>query len=329
MKKYRLQAFVLALASIGITIGIAPAHAQTFPSKPIRVIVAHPAGTPVDLAVRVVGERLREASGQSVIVENRFGASGGVGAEAVVRAAPDGYTLLATIDTTVNVAPQIYAKFPVNPARDLTMVAMLGDRSVQVFVVAGDSKVGTLTAFIDEARRAPQPIILAQAEPGTPGHLVGAVFANRAKVNLQFVSFRGPVAAVQEVLAGRAGASLSPVSTAAPFVQAGKVRALWVTGDQRSEFLPDVPTAAEAGFPEIETRFNWIALFAPVGVPEETTAWLNRELNRTMTQPTVRDQFRKLALIPGTQSLAQLRELWDADRAYWARVLPPLKIQLD
>ena len=303
--------------------------AQSYPTKPIRVIVAHPAGTPVDLVVRIVGDRLREPSRHAVIVENRFGASGGIGTEAVVRAPADGYTLLATIDTTVNVAPLIYSKFPVEPSRDLTMVAMLGDRGVQVFVVAADNAASTLKLFIEKTRRATQPLVLAQAEPGTPGHLVGAIFAKSANGNLQFVSFRGPVAAVQEVMAGRAEASLSPVSTVAPFVQTGQVRALWVTGDTRSEFLPDVLTAAEAGFPQIEARFNWIALFAAAGAPEEARNCLNRELNRAMTHPVVGEQFRKLALIPGDQSLGQLRELWSADRAYWSRVLPPLDIKLD
>jgi tripartite-type tricarboxylate transporter receptor subunit TctC len=316
---------VVAMNALAIGVAIA----QSYPAKPLRIIVPHPAGTPVDLIVRVVGEKLREAGGQPVIVENRFGASGGIGAEAVARAAPDGYTLLATIDTTANVAKLIYPKFPVDPASEFSMVAMLGDRGVQVFVVPADSRAQNLNAFIGDARAAAQPLIMAQAEPGTPGHLVGAVFARAAKTELQFVSFRGPVAAVQEVIAGRAAASLSPMSTVVPFVTAGKIRALMVTGNARSEFLPQVPTSAEAGFAEIETRFNWIALFAPAGAPLDTQEWLNRESRRISALPEVREQFRRLALIPGNQSLAELRDLWSADRAYWNRVVPQLNIKLD
>lgn len=322
-------AIVAVLSALFGIFGSSTAVAQGFPSKPIRIVVPHPAGTPVDLVVRVVGDKLREAGGQVVIVENRYGASGGIGAEAVAKSAPDGHTLLATVDTTVNVAKLIYSKFPSDPAKDFAMVAMLGDRAVQVFIVPGDSRAQTLKEFIEQTRTAAQPPIMAQSEPGTPGHLVGAIFARQAKTELQFVSFRGPVAAVQEVMAGRAAASLSPMSTVTPFVASGKVRALMVTGNARSEFLPQVPTSAEAGFPDIDTRYNWVALFAPAGTSVEVQTWLNREVRRISALPEVRAQFQKLSLIAGNQSLTELRDLWASDRAYWARVVPQLNIKLD
>lgn len=324
------RAFTVAVAMFAL-VGVhrtALAQAQPYPSKPIRVIVAHPPGTPADLVVRVLSEKLRESGGQPLIVENRTGVSGGLGAEVVARAAPDGYTLLATIDAAVAVVKLIYPKFPVDPVKEFSMIAMLGDKGVQVLVVPADSRAQNLKDFIEQARRSSQTIV-AQAEPGTPGHLVAAVLSRLAKTDLQVVTFRGPVAAVQEVIAGRAAASFAPMATAAPFVTGGRVRALMVTGGTRSEFLPQVPTSTEAGFPEVETRFNWIGLFAPAGTPIAIQTWLNREVRRITALPEVREQFRKLALHPGNQSLAELKDGWAADRTYWARLVPQVGINLD
>ena len=160
---------LFALCALLSTDRAALAQAQSFPSKPIRVIVAHPPGTPVDLVVRVVAEKLREAGGQPLIVENRTGESGGIGAEVVARAAPDGHTLLATIDATVSVAKLIYPKFPVDPAKEFAMVAMLGDRGVQVLVIPADSRAQNLKEFIDQARGTdPARLFRRAGRPGRP-----------------------------------------------------------------------------------------------------------------------------------------------------------------
>lgn len=305
------------------------AFAQAWPVKPVRVIVPHPAGTPVDLAIRLFADRVKDGIGQPLVIENRYGASGGVGAEIVANAPADAYTLMATIDATMTVIPMLYAKFPVDVTRDFTMVAMLGDRGTQVLVVPADSKATSVRQFLDQAKASRERQVFAQAEPGTPGHLIGVALARQTGIDAEVVSYRGPVAAIQEVMAGRAAASFSPTGSVVPFVRSGKVRALAITGDAKNEFLPELPTFAEAGAPEVRTRFNWIALFAKVGTPREPLERLNAEFRRISAQPETKAQLARIALVPGTQTIPQLREQWEADLAYWRDIAPRLGIRLE
>lgn len=294
MDRRQAITFVAALAmASGTTAGAAEA---AWPTRSIRIVNPFPPGSPVDVVARLVAQQFQEAWGQSVVVDNKGGAGGTLGAELVARAPADGYTLLVTSSSTHVIAPALRREMPYDAVKDFTPIALVA-YGPTVVVVHPSLPVHTLAEFVAYAKANPGKVAYASSGPGTILHLSGELFQSRTGTVLLHVPYRGAVPASTDLLGGQVQAMFDSISNAAPQVQAGKLRALAVMTPERSPLLPDVPTAAEAGFKGLEFP-AWIGLFAPAGVPHEVVERCTQVLGAAMAQPAARTRLLQSGLIP-------------------------------
>jgi tripartite-type tricarboxylate transporter receptor subunit TctC len=280
---YALLVPVLLLASMQT------GRAQGYPDKPVKLVVAFPAGGPADALGRILGERLSVRWGQPVVIENRGGAGGNVGAAAVARSAPDGYTLLLNASSHV-INASLSEALPYDPVKDFTPISEVASYML-VLVVHPSMRATTLQGFVDFARAQPAGLTVANAGSGTPTHLAAALFAQAASVNLVHLAYRGAAPATNDLVAGRVQAMFNNPVNAVPQVKAGALRALAVTGSKRLALLPDVATVAELGYPGFETR-TWYGLFGPAGMAPENVAKIYADTQWALQDP---DVIQKLA----------------------------------
>jgi tripartite-type tricarboxylate transporter receptor subunit TctC len=263
-----------------------PATAQSFPSKPVRIVIAFPAGGSIDTLGRILAAKLSEAWGQSVVVENRPGAGGNLGAAAAAQSAPDGYTLhlgAQTLAVNVTIAP--YQGF--DPVRDLEPV-MLVATAQDVLMVAPNSPYKTVQDLIADAKKRPGELNYASLGPGTSAHLATVLFAQVTGIKLQHVPYpTGMAQAVTDIMSGRIALWLATLGGALGNVEAGKVRALAVSGKERAGALPNVPTFKEEGV-AMEEESSWFAFFVPKGTPREVIAKVNADVERILAMPDVK-----------------------------------------
>ena len=269
------------------------APAQEYPTKTMRLIVPLTTGAGADIAARILAQRLNEHWKQPVIVENRPGAGGQIGTAAVVKAEPDGHTLMVQ-SSSHSANSAIYRSLPYDPLKDLVDVAILG-KTPYVLVTAGNGPYGSLKALIDAARTKPGEIAFASAGLGTSTHLAAEYLIGMANVRMIHVPFKGSPEALQDVLGGRSAFYLAPVNVGVGLVRDGKLNALGVSTRSRAEVLPQVPTLAEQGLPDYEVTL-WFGLWAPAATPPPVVQKLNAAVNAIVLEPVVKEQFAKLGL---------------------------------
>ncbi len=274
----RRQSLALVLLAGVLASG---AHAQSYPAKPIRLVVPWPAGGVVDLAARQMGTRLQAALGQPIVVENKLGAGGNIGADLVAKAPADGYTLLLT-SSALTVSTAVGAKMQFDAVKDLERVALVG-YAPSVLVVSATSKIQTVQDLIKAARAQPGALSYASAGVGSPAHMTGELFKSRKDLFILHIPYTGAPAAMTDQIAGRIDFHFSNAAVALPQVKAGKVRALAVTSAQRMPGLPQVPTMMEAGVDKFEAD-QWLGLLAPKGTPPEVVQKLAAEVNKVLAQ---------------------------------------------
>ncbi|WP_353236220.1 tripartite tricarboxylate transporter substrate binding protein [Diaphorobacter ruginosibacter] len=287
------------LMSMGVT-----AQAQSFPSKPLTIIVPYPPGGTADLLARAVGIKLGERLGQPVIVENKAGAGTAIGARYVADVTPDGYTLLLGTVSSHAINPAM-TKVGYDPVRDFVPVAPLA--SIPFVLVANPaSPYNTLSDLIGAAQKAPGAISYASAGPGTSNHLAAEMLGNSAKVKLLHIPYRGSAPALADVLAGHVPVMFDLQSTAVPNIRQGKLKPLAVTSARRSSLLPDVPTVAESGLKDYEVS-AWFALFAPARTPQPVQHRLDTELAAVMQSPDIKQRLHDMGADPDERSIAQFK----------------------
>jgi len=274
----RRQSLALVLLAGVLASG---AHAQSYPAKPIRLVVPWPAGGVVDLAARQMGIRLQTALGQPVVVENKLGAGGNIGADMVAKAPADGYTLLLT-SSALTVSTAVGAKMQFDAVKDLERVALVG-YAPSVLVVSASSKIQTVQDLIKAARAQPGALSYASAGVGSPAHMTAELFKSRKELFILHIPYTGAPAAMVDQIAGRIDFHFSNAAVALPQVKAGKVRALAVTSAQRMAGLPQVPTMMEAGVEKFEAD-QWLGMLAPKGTPPEVVQKLAAEVNKVLAQ---------------------------------------------
>jgi tripartite-type tricarboxylate transporter receptor subunit TctC len=266
----------------------APAHAEPWPTHAVRVMVPFAAGGPADTLARVIADKLAAAWGQPVVVENRGGAGGNIGAELAARAAPDGYTLLVNPSNhVINVS--LYATLAYDPLADFIPLTEMASYML-VLVVHPSVPVHTLAEFVSYARAQPKGLTIANASTGSPTHLTAALFAQAAGLNFVHVSYRGAAPATTDLIGGAVPAMFDNPINALPQVKAGALRALAVTGEARLALLPDVPTVAESGYPGFQAS-TWYGLFAPARVPREITAKISADTIAALRLPDVQQKL--------------------------------------
>ena len=306
------------LAACVAALALTPALAQPWPNKPVKIIVPFAAGGPADIYARVVGEKLQGALGQSFVIENRPGGGALPGTDAVAKSAPDGYTLLMMSNThTVN--ESLFAEKPYQLLRDLVPVAPV-NYSDLVMVVHPSVPANTLQEFIALAKSRPGALNYASSGPGTPYHMAGELFKSMAGVDIVHVPYKGSSGARTDILGGQVQMMFDAITTMAPNVRAGKLKALGTSGKQRSSVLPDVPTIAEAGVPGYEAVI-WLGIMAPAGTPKAIVERLNVEITRALNAPEMRQAWQQQGAVPMSMSPDEFGRFLRDDIEKWARVV--------
>ncbi len=301
--------------------GLAPtALSQApYPNKPIRFVVPFAAATGADILCRVLTQELAGVLGQAVVVDNRGGAAGSIGSVEIAKAAPDGYTIGYANVGTLSINRSLLPSLPYNPDA-FTPIANLG-RVQNVLVVRNDLPVKTVQQLIDYARKNPGKLNMASGGNGTTGHLGGELFRAMAGVFMVHVPYRGAGQALTDLMGGQADLMFDNIASALPHIKAGRVRALGVSGAQRSPVLPDLPTIQEAGLKNYETT-AWGGVVGPPGMAAELVQRLNRDINRTLALPAVKERYAALAWEPQASTAPEaLMALARAEAPRWAEVV--------
>jgi tripartite-type tricarboxylate transporter receptor subunit TctC len=321
LRALSLRALLLS-AFAGILMQATSAWAQAYPAKPIRIIVPFSPGGGGDLIARKVAAKLAERTGGSVFVENRAGASGNIGAESVVRSAPDGYTLLST-SSTYGIQAALN-KTPFHPLNDVTPIAALS-RSPAVLIVSPKAPFKTLKDVISAAKRYPGEMTFGTAGVGAIAHMNLEHFASVADIRLTHVPYKGSSQALTDMLAGNIAITTANPSVAAPMVKAGRVRALAVGGRERMPSMPDVPTFSQAGLPGFDP-YDWKAILGPKGMPQDVVSRLNTELNAIVKDKEFAAVLEADGSTPLGGTPAELAALIKSDIERWRKLIRDRKI---
>ena len=304
-----------------------PARAQGYPSRLIRLVVPNPAGGPTDAIARTVAQVFGETFKQTVIVDNKPGASGMIATDAVAKAAPDGYTLLITNQLLVQ-TPALYSKVPYDPLRDLVPVTDLIASPLWLAVNTAATPSRTLKEFLAQVRDNPRDANYGSVGAGSIGHLYGTRLNEAAGVSLTHIPYKGAAPLVLALLGGEVSAALVDYSTLKPHLASGKVRALAVSDVRRSTLTPEVPTFTELGYAGFESS-SWIGLFAPAKTPPDVVQKLNFEAARILKLPEVAAKFRDQGFELGGATQAQFAAVVAADFTRWGELIRKAGVRLD
>jgi tripartite-type tricarboxylate transporter receptor subunit TctC len=316
-----LRSALLSLIACALVASVAtpPAQAQSFPSKPVRMVIPFPPGGPLDAVGRTIAQKLTEAWGQNVVVDNRPGAGGNIGADLVAKSAPDGYTVVMGALSTHAVNPSLYPKMPYDAIKDFAPISLVAV-TPNVLVVNPSLQVNTAKEFIAYAKANPGKLAFGSGSNGSAGHLAGELFKAETGADMLHVPFKGAAPAMQALLAGDTQLMFDNLASSTPQVKAGKLRALAVTTAQRSKLAPELPTLAEAGLPGFDIT-TWFGLLAPAGTPPEIIARWNSEVTRILNAPEVRERLLLLGVEPAPNSPQAFAQFIGSEMAKYARIV--------
>ncbi len=317
-----------ALAVAGAIFAPLVVHAQdTWPSKPITYVVPFPAGGTTDTLARLIAQKLGPALGTTIVVENRAGAGGNIGSDAVAKAAPDGYTILGGTISSHAINASLYPKLPYDPLKSFAPITLIGTNA-NVLVVASSSPYQNLNDLIAAARAKPGSLSFASAGNGTSQHLSGELFKSMASIDIVHVPYRGSAPAIQDVMGGQVPFMFDTSVVAAPFIEGGKLRALAVTSGKRAAVLPNVPTMAEGGIANYDV-VSWQAIFAPAGTPTAIVQRLHAEIAKIIKSAEMQERFAKLGLDPSGMTPSELAKFQASEISKWAAVIKAGNIKLE
>lgn len=320
-----LQRFVQVLALMFATVSIGAA--QSYPAKPVRVIVPFGAGGMPDLIARVLAERLSKAFGQPFIVDNRPGAGGNTGAAIAARAAPDGYHMLITPGSVVTINPGLYAKMSFDPAVAFAPVSLVADMPI-ILVVNARNSVKDIAQFIQAMKRDPDNATFSSPGVGSALHLAGELFNRAAGITVRHVPYKSGGESVTAVISGEVAATFTNLAVVQPHIKAGTLRALGVGNTSRLSQLPDVPTIAEAGLRGFEAT-SWAGVMMPTKTPQGVIQHVSRQIAQSLREPDVQARFSDLGVRLVGSSPDELAEYIRAERARWEAIIRSANIRLD
>jgi tripartite-type tricarboxylate transporter receptor subunit TctC len=307
----------LALAAALVLPQAVPA--QAFPSRPVRILCPFPPGGGVDMTARAIAQELTTLLGHPVVVENKPGAGGNVAAAEVARSAPDGHTLLLTLNALHAISPHLYAKLPFDAMKDFSFITPLVSFH-NVLVVSPASSARSVQELIAAAKREPGKITFASSGNGTNIHLVGELFKSMAGVDIVHVPYKGSAPALTDLMGGAVAMMFDTIPSAVSHVKSGKLRALGVTGARRSPLFPEVPTVAESGLPGFEV-VSWYGLIGPAAMPREVVRRLNAEAAKGANGKEFRGRMEPLGFEVVTSTPEKMVEMLKADSARWAPLI--------
>ena len=315
------------LAASALALATSAAFAQTYPSKPIRLISPFAPGGGTDITSRAIAPKLSAAFGQQVVVDNRGGAGGMVGVEIAAKAPPDGYTIVIGTIGNIAVNPSLYSKMPYEPQKDLVPIGQVAN-ALNVLVVHPSLPAKTVKEFIAVAKQHPGQLNFGSSGPGATDHLAGEVFNMMAGVKMEHIPYKGGAPAMLDLLAGQVQVVFSTMATAVGSIQANRIRAIAMTGNQRYERMPNLPTIAEGGLKGFEVN-NWYGFFAPAGTPREVVARLHTETAKTLAMPDVKTRLLDAGIIATPSSPEALAAYGQAETKKWAKVIKAANIKVD
>ena len=322
----RLTGIGRALACALATLATAAASAQNYPTKSVRLIVPYAPGGIVDYVGRLIGQRLSDAFGQNVVIDNRPGAGGIIGIETASKASADGYTLLI-IDPAIVINPSLLAKVPYDINKDLVPATIL---SSSPLVLAINAKVAAnnVQELVALARSQPGKLSFASAGIGTTPHMAGEMFKARIQQNITHVPYKGSGPAMTDLIAGQVQLTFSSITAALPFIKDGRLRGLATTGAKRAAALSNLPTIAESGFPGFEVNL-WLAVFVPGDTPKDVVARINAELRKALQHPDIKSGFEKVGAEPMGNSSQEAAVFVKSEFRKWAEVIKTANIKVE
>jgi tripartite-type tricarboxylate transporter receptor subunit TctC len=315
------------LAAASCLLATALAQAAGYPERPITLVAPYPAGGAADVLSRLLGKKLEEQLGQTVIVDNRPGAGTAIGAAAVANAKPDGYTLLLSSNSTFTLNPVLQHKLPYDPVKSFEPLAMVANLAL-VVLVNPSVPAQNIKQLVAAAKATPDKYLYASFGNGTVSNFAGEMFNAAAGVKMTHVPYRGSSPALTDLIGGQVPVSFDSVVAAAPHLKAGKIRALAVTTAKRSALLPDVPTVAESGYPGYEMS-SWIAIVAPRGLPADVKARLEKAVATVMTSADTSEKMKAVGFEPAYHSIPDWAGYVNADIARMRKVAEQAQIKAD
>ena len=316
----RFAAFLtLVLSTVGAQMFSLAAVGQTYPTKPIRLIVPFAAGGDIDPIARVLAEHLQSTWGQPALVEARPGAAGTIGSDFVAKSAPDGYTLLMCSAGPITISPSLYSTLPYTVEKDFEPVVLIGGAPL-VLLVNDTVPAATFAEFLALAKSKPGMLTVASSGVGSMAHLTAMAFGSETGVKLTHVPYKGSAPAVQDLLGGHVNLSFNPMPSARAALASGKVRALAITSEKRSPILPDVPTLDELGVKGFDA-VSWYGVCAPSGMPQAVVQQLHSEINRATSLAAIQERMRLLGTDTRNATIEEFRTLLQKDANRWSRVI--------
>jgi tripartite-type tricarboxylate transporter receptor subunit TctC len=319
-------AFGWPLAALSLFTTLGDAYAQRYPSRPIRFVVGFAPGGGNDLLARTVGSRLSERLGQAIVIDNRPGAGGNVGAEHVARATPDGHTILM-MSSSHPIQGLLKPRLPYDPIADFTPISRLASYAYLV-VVHPSLPARSVKDFIAHAKATPAPLIFVSSGNGSGSHLAGEIFRIAAGIDMTHVPYKGTAQAIADLVGARVHLMFSPMPAVLGHTKAGRLRALAMSGARRSSLLPDTPTVAESGLPNFEVT-PWYGVLAPARVPREIANMLNQQIQQVLGSPEVKQQLLAEGAEPNGSTLEQFAKLIRDEHEKWREVITRTGIRAD
>ncbi len=320
----------IARVCMGVLIAIGPmadeALAQNYPVKPVRLIVPFPAGGATDLFARVISQKMAEKLGQPVVVENRPGAGGTIGADLAAKAAPDGYTLLLATSSTHSIGPALNPRMPYDAVRDFTPVAHVGN-APSIMLVPNSAPAKTLNEWLVYAKANPGKLNYSSSGNGTIVHLTAELFKAQTGLFIVHIPYKGTALAIPDLVSGKVDLMFDSLPTGLPHVRDGRLRALAVTSAKRTAMAPELPAVAEV-LPGFESN-TWFGLYGPKGLASDVLARVGGALNQALAEPEVKDKLARLGIEPVGGTTEQFVQMAAADAAKWKRIILDRKITGD
>lgn len=323
----RMTRIALTLCATALLSAAPYAGAQTFPSKPVRILVGAPPGGSNDIFARAIGQRISPALGQPVVVDNRPGANQLIAADLCAKSPPDGHTLVIGALGPLAMNPALYAKTPFDPVKDFSAVSLLATGPV-VIVVHPSIPAGTVKDLVELAKKRPGQLNFGSPGVGSSPHLTGELFKLITKTDIVHVPYKGNAEAITDLIGGQLSVVFTGVPPVIPLAKAGKVRVLATTGKQRLANLPDVPTIREAGIEGADVLI-WYGVVAPAATPKDVVARLNREIVKIMALPDVREKFAQQGVDPASSTPEEFAQLIRDEVARWSKVIRGAGIKLE
>lgn len=299
------------------------AYAQSYPNKPVRMLVPFPAGGATDLFARVLSQKLGEKLGNSVVVENRPGAGGTIGSDLVAKALPDGYTLLLATSSTHSIGPGLNPRMPYDAVRDFTPVVHVGN-APSIMLVPNSSPATNVQSWIEHAKKNPGKLNYASSGNGTVVHLTTELFKSQAGLFIVHIPYKGTALAIPDLTSGKLDVMFDSLPTGLPHVRDGRLRALGVTTAKRSPLAPDIPAIADI-LPGFESN-TWFGLYGPKGLPADVQLKINAAVNQALAEAEIKDKLARLGIEPVGGSSQQFATMATADAAKWKKMITERKI---